>query len=62
MTRGHCRLLAALALDMLSARVGVATRRHLAELCREECPNWARLVLWFMAEVALIGADIQEVF
>ncbi|ONK75893.1 uncharacterized protein A4U43_C03F21680 [Asparagus officinalis] len=23
--------------------------------------NWARLVLWVMAEVALIGADIQEV-
>ncbi|KAJ4836227.1 Natural resistance-associated macrophage protein 2 [Turnera subulata] len=50
-----------LLIQMLSARVGVATGRHLAELCREEYPNWARLVLWFMAEVALIGADIQEV-
>ncbi|KAF3443540.1 hypothetical protein FNV43_RR13226 [Rhamnella rubrinervis] len=50
-----------LLIQLLSARVGVATGRHLAELCREEYPNWAKLVLWFMAEVALIGADIQEV-
>lgn len=50
-----------LLIQMLSARVGVVTGRHLAELCRDEYPNWARLVLWFMAELALIGADIQEV-
>ena len=50
-----------LLIQLLSARIGVATGKHLAELCREEYPNWARLVLWFMAEVALIGADIQEV-
>ncbi|KAJ7958225.1 Metal transporter [Quillaja saponaria] len=50
-----------LLVQLLSARVGVATGRHLAELCRDEYPTWARLVLWFMAEVALIGADIQEV-
>uniref|UniRef100_A0A2P2JXM8 Uncharacterized protein MANES_05G179600 n=1 Tax=Rhizophora mucronata TaxID=61149 RepID=A0A2P2JXM8_RHIMU len=48
-------------IQMLSARVGVATGRHLAELCREQYPTWARLALWLMAEVALIGADIQEV-
>ncbi|XP_062101296.1 metal transporter Nramp2 [Humulus lupulus] len=50
-----------LMIQLLSARVGVATGRHLAELCRDEYPNWAKLVLWFMAELALIGADIQEV-
>ncbi|KAJ4729194.1 Metal transporter [Melia azedarach] len=50
-----------LLIQLLSARVGVATGRHLAELCREEYPDWARYALWFMAEVALIGADIQEV-
>ncbi|CAL8996266.1 unnamed protein product [Prunus brigantina] len=50
-----------LLVQLLSARVGVATGRHLAELCREEYPKWAGLVLWFMAELALIGADIQEV-
>lgn len=50
-----------LLVQLLSARLGVATGRHLAELCREEYPTWARLLLWIMAEVALIGADIQEV-
>ncbi|EEF37447.1 metal transporter Nramp3 [Ricinus communis] len=50
-----------LLVQLLSARLGVATGRHLAELCREEYPTWARMVLWIMAELALIGADIQEV-
>ncbi|KAL8232196.1 hypothetical protein R6Q57_001974 [Mikania cordata] len=50
-----------LLIQLLSARIGVATGKHLSELCREEYPTWARLVLWVMAEVALIGADIQEV-
>ncbi|XP_038721596.1 metal transporter Nramp3-like [Tripterygium wilfordii] len=50
-----------LLVQLLAARLGVATGRHLAELCREEYPTWAGMVLWVMAEVALIGADIQEV-
>ncbi|XP_028772598.1 metal transporter Nramp2 isoform X2 [Neltuma alba] len=50
-----------LLIQLLSARIGVATGRDLAELCKEEYPKWARLVLWLMAEIALIGADIQEV-
>ncbi|EPS64159.1 hypothetical protein M569_10616, partial [Genlisea aurea] len=50
-----------LLIQLLSARLGVATGRHLAELCREEYPRPARLVLWVMAELALIGADVQEV-
>ncbi|KAH6803899.1 natural resistance-associated macrophage protein 3 [Perilla frutescens var. frutescens] len=50
-----------LLVQLLAARLGVATGRHLAELCRDEYPNWARLLLWVMAELALIGSDIQEV-
>ncbi|XP_071710303.1 metal transporter Nramp3.2-like [Rutidosis leptorrhynchoides] len=50
-----------LLVQLLSARLGVATGKHLAELCREEYPNWAGKLLWVMAELALIGADIQEV-
>lgn len=50
-----------LLIQLLSARIGVATGKHLAELCREEYPPWARYLLWVMAELALIGADIQEV-
>lgn len=50
-----------LIIQLLAVRVGVATGCHLAELCREEYPLWSRLILWVMAEIALIGADIQEV-
>uniref|UniRef100_A0A0E0KG21 Metal transporter n=1 Tax=Oryza punctata TaxID=4537 RepID=A0A0E0KG21_ORYPU len=50
-----------LLVQLLSARLGVATGRHLAELCREEYPDWARRALWLMAEVAMVSADIQEV-
>ncbi|PKA49773.1 Metal transporter Nramp2 [Apostasia shenzhenica] len=50
-----------LLIQLLSARLGVVTGRHLAEICREEYPLWSGLVLWIMAELALIGADIQEV-
>ncbi|CAM6083362.1 unnamed protein product [Calypogeia fissa] len=50
-----------LLIQLLSARLGVATGCHMAELCREEYPPWARYLLWLMTEVAIIGADIQEV-
>ncbi|KAG8377510.1 hypothetical protein BUALT_Bualt08G0040400 [Buddleja alternifolia] len=50
-----------LLIQLLSLRLGVATGRHLAEICREEYPYAAGLMLWFMAELALIAADIQEV-
>ncbi|WOL12637.1 metal transporter Nramp2 [Canna indica] len=50
-----------LLVQLLSARLGVATGRHLAELCRDEYPRCASVALWLMAELALIGADIQEV-
>ncbi|XP_043714004.1 metal transporter Nramp2-like isoform X2 [Telopea speciosissima] len=50
-----------LLIQLLSARLGVATGKHLAELCREEYPTWAAYLLWIMTEIALIGADIQEV-
>jgi natural resistance-associated macrophage protein len=47
--------------QLLSARLGVVTGKHLAELCREEYPLWATRALWVMTELALVGADIQEV-
>ncbi|GAB2293821.1 Natural resistance-associated macrophage protein 2 [Dionaea muscipula] len=56
-----CATMMGLLIQLLSARVGVATGKNLAELCREEYPPWSRVILWVMAEVALVGADIQEV-
>lgn len=48
-------------IQKLAARLGVATGSHLAELCREEYPVWARMVLWVMTEIAIIGGDVQQV-
>lgn len=50
-----------LLIQLLSARIGVVTGKHMAEICRDEYPRWASLLLWCMAELALISADIQEV-
>lgn len=56
-----CATIMGLIFQLLAARLGVATSCDLAELCREEYPFWTRIVLWLMAEVAIVGADIQEV-
>ncbi|KAF2940189.1 hypothetical protein DAI22_03g252400 [Oryza sativa Japonica Group] len=50
-----------LLVQLLSARLRVATGRHLAELCRGGYPDWAHRALWLVAEVAMVSADIQEV-
>ena len=48
-------------LQVLSARLGVVTGRDLAQTCRDEWPKWACYNLFFQIELAVIGADIQEV-
>jgi len=50
-----------LLLQRLSARLGVVTGKHLAEVCYDEYPRTPRLFLWIMVEVAIIGSDMQEV-
>lgn len=48
-------------IQMLAAKLGVVTGKHLAEVCRAEYPTLPRYFLWFMMELAIIGSDIQEV-
>ena len=48
-------------LQSLSAKLGVATGRHLAQHCRDRYSGPFRYILWIMAESAIIGSDIQEV-
>ncbi|KAG2491205.1 hypothetical protein HYH03_010415 [Edaphochlamys debaryana] len=50
-----------LVVQMQAAKLGVATGKHLAQHCREQYPRTPRLFLWVMAELAIIGSDIQEV-
>eukprot|EP01132_Coremiostelium_polycephalum_P002524 gene2524-3126_t len=48
-------------LQMLASRLGVASGKHLAELCKDHYPRTPRILLWIMTEIAIIGSDIQEV-
>ncbi|KAL3659221.1 hypothetical protein V7S43_015799 [Phytophthora oleae] len=48
-------------LQVLAARLGVVTGKNLAEVCTDVYPRWASLTLWVMAEIAIVGSDIQEV-
>ncbi|CAH8463592.1 unnamed protein product [Schistosoma turkestanicum] len=48
-------------LQRLAARLGVVSGKHLAEVCYDEYPRPARIMLWLMVEIAIIGSDMQEV-
>eukprot|EP01084_Bolivina_argentea_P165066 286858_1 len=48
-------------IQTLSARLGVVTGRHLAQICRYEYSKTTSLILFIMTELAIIGSDIQEV-
>ncbi|KAL1925213.1 uncharacterized protein VTP21DRAFT_96 [Calcarisporiella thermophila] len=51
---------AGLLIQCLSARLGVVTGKHLAQQMRAHYPFISPL-LWFIAEIAIIGSDIQEI-
>eukprot|EP00494_Astrolonche_serrata_P027357 UN27620 len=48
-------------MQILSARLGVVTGKHLAEICRTEYHQKTGLLLWVFTELAIIGSDIQEI-
>ncbi|CAL7950974.1 unnamed protein product [Xylocopa violacea] len=50
-----------LVMQRLSARLGVVTGLHLAEMCYRQYKKIPRLILWIMIEIAIIGSDMQEV-
>lgn len=50
-----------LLMQRLSARLGVTTGYHLAEVCYRKYKKFPRIVLWLMIEIAIIGSDMQEV-
>ncbi len=53
--------LMAMVLQVIAARVGVATGRDLAQCCHDWLPRWTRMPNWLMAEVAIIACDMAEV-
>ncbi|XP_075883019.1 natural resistance-associated macrophage protein 2-like isoform X2 [Nelusetta ayraudi] len=50
-----------LLLQRLSARLGVVSGMHLAEVCHQQYRTVPRIILWLMVELAIIGSDMQEV-
>ncbi|KAK3108856.1 hypothetical protein FSP39_017322 [Pinctada imbricata] len=50
-----------LLMQRLSARLGVVSGMHLAEVCYRSYPKIPRGILWIMVEIAIIGSDMQEV-
>lgn len=51
----------AIILQSLCARLAIASRRDLAQACRDAFPKPVAIVLWVFAEVAIIATDIAEV-
>lgn len=47
--------------QQLSVRLGVTTKKNLAQQCKAVYPRIPNTILWLMVEIALIGSDIQEV-
>jgi manganese transport protein len=52
--------LMAMLIQMLSAKVGIATGMNLPELCREHFPRTANFLLWVQAELVAMATDLAE--
>ncbi|GGO21916.1 Nramp family divalent metal transporter [Deinococcus humi] len=53
--------LMAIYLQALTARLGIATGRDLAQACRDHFSKPAAMALWISAEIAIIATDLAEV-
>jgi manganese transport protein len=52
--------LMAILLQILSAKLGIATGQSLPEVCRNHYPKWMSVSLWVTAELAAIATDLAE--
>ena len=53
--------LMAVILQVIAARLGVVTRKDLAQCCRDYYPGWTRWPNWLLCEVAIGACDLAEV-
>jgi manganese transport protein len=53
--------LMAMVVQTLSAKLGIATGRNLAEVCRDNLPRRVSFGLWLQAEVIAMATDLAEV-
>lgn len=52
--------LMAMLIQNMSAKLGIATRKNLPEMCHTYFPRWLSYVLWGFSEVAAMATDIAE--
>ncbi len=52
--------LMAVLIQALSAKLGIASGRNLAEMCREKFPNWFVIFLWILMELVAMATDLAE--
>ncbi|NPT63795.1 hypothetical protein GS910_05920 [Paraburkholderia sp. RL16-012-BIC-B] len=51
----------AMLFQSMSARLGIATGRNLAEICRDALPRRYAIALWLFCEAAAMATDLAEV-
>jgi manganese transport protein len=52
--------LMAMLLQALSAKLGIASGKNLAEVCRERFPRWLTLAMWAIMEGVAMATDLAE--
>ncbi len=52
--------LMAMLVQVLSAKLGIATGRNLAEMCREQFPRWIVWSMWVLMELVAMATDLAE--
>lgn len=52
--------LMAVLIQSLSAKLGIASGKNLAELCREKFPPWFVYFLWILMEIVAMATDLAE--
>src|ERR1700691_4717029 len=52
--------LIAMLFQALSAKLGIVTGRHLAEMCREQFPRPVVWAMWVVSEIAAMATDLAE--
>ena len=50
----------AMLLQTLAAKLGIATGKNLAEMCRERFPVWVCTIFWITQEVTAMATDLAE--
>jgi manganese transport protein len=52
--------LMAMLIQLLSAKLGIATGLNLAEHCRDRFPHWVTVGMWGLMEIVAIATDLAE--